>query len=337
MADVHPLSEAARDHDLSRRAFVRTTVGATAWAVASPLVIVEAAESVIPQTTSEVESPVVKLFHALDGQQRGRICFPFDHPLRTRVQNHWAIVEPTIRDLSQEQQSLCRAIFKALCSDDGHGRFLRQMEEDDGGFENYHVALFGTPEADQPLEWVLTGRHATLRADARRPEGVGLGGPLFFGHGAPCASKREGNVWWDLVEIAQALTKILDNDQLACAFPARIPKNPSRPIPGAGLGLAIAELGPAPKQVVRQLLEALMRPFRRFEVPVIQSCLREPSGLDQLRLSFFKDRGGEPGAHRAGDRTWDCWKLEGPGFAWYFHGHPHVHSWIHFATLTSDV
>ena len=41
--------------------------------------------------------------------------------------------------------------------------------------------------------------------------------------------------------------------------------------------------------------------------------------------------GGEPPKFD-GCRFEDCdWKLEGPAFDWFFHGSPHVHTWVNIA------
>jgi len=88
---------------------------------------------------------VARFHKSLTKAQREQICFPFDHPLRSVVKNNWEIVKPAISDLNKEQQALCREIMKGLCSEDGHERFMKQMEDDAGSFEDYHVAVFGEP------------------------------------------------------------------------------------------------------------------------------------------------------------------------------------------------
>ena len=70
-------------------------------------------------------------------------------------------------------------------------------------------------------------------------------------------------------------------------------------------------------------------PFRAFDAEEVQECLREAGGADKLRLTFFKE--GDIGD----DEVWDIWKLEGPAFAWYFHGSPHVHTWVNIARKAS--
>ena len=77
--------------------------------------------------------------------------------------------------------------------------------------------------------------------------------------------------------------------------------------------------------MVQKLLKDLTSPFRAFDVEEVQECLREAGGADKLRLTYFKE--GDIG----NDGVWDIWKLEGPAFAWYFHGSPHVHTWVNIA------
>ena len=177
---------------VSRRDFVRT-IGAGALASAVPIIggttTARAATARVPVQAgptpkSTAETAVARFYKSMTPEQRKILAFPFDDPLRKRVGNNWAIVKPSISELTPEQQSICREIMKNLCSEDGYERFMKQMDDDDGGFEAYHVAVFGEPGTDKPFEWVLSGRHDTLagrwqqrgrgrlwRADLLRPRG----------------------------------------------------------------------------------------------------------------------------------------------------------------------
>src|SRR5262249_38728699 len=140
-----------------------------------------------------------RFFQSLKPEQRKAICFPFNHVKRLQVANNWKIVDPTIGDLTLEQQALCQEIFKNLCSEDGYDRFRKQMQEDYGGFSQYHVAGFGEPGTDKPFEWVLSGRHDTLRADGNSVAGAAFGGPIFYGHASHSFDEdaaHTDNVWW---------------------------------------------------------------------------------------------------------------------------------------------
>ncbi|SIO58975.1 Protein of unknown function [Singulisphaera sp. GP187] len=327
-----------RGRERSRREFVKT-VGATALAASIPSAGshgVVGGSTPRKVATTGTETPIARFFRSLDETRKAQICFPFEHPLRTRVENNWAIVKPTIGDLTTEQQALCREIFRNLCSEEGYQRFNRQMNDDFGGFANYHVALFGEPDTDQPFEWVLTGRHNTLRADGHRHAGAAFSGPIFHGHavGDQERAGQGGNVWRYQTEQANALYASFDARQRIQAFftPKMTGTTGSARPQGTGFecgGLAVAELDGEQKQMVQQLLRDLIRPFHRFDALEIQNCLGEVSGVDQLRLTFYQD-----GHH---GQPWDIWKLEGPAFVWHFHGTPHIHSWLNLTSRAASV
>ena len=176
MAAFDPPTAPESASPLTRREFVKAA-GLAAVAAVSPLAVAgraPAAPSAGPSPSAAAETAVARFHASLKDAQRKIICFPFDHPLRSKVQNNWAIVKPTIGDLDGEQKALCREIFKNLLSEEGYERFQKQMDDDYGGFESYHVAVFGEPGTEKPFEWVLTGRHDTLRADGNSVDGRGL-------------------------------------------------------------------------------------------------------------------------------------------------------------------
>jgi len=152
MPDAHRSYDLSAGFPPSRREFVRvagTTTLAVSLAAIGARPIATAPAQAGPRRTAPVETPVARFYRELDDDQRRSLCFPSDHPKRSLVGSNWAIVKPAIKDLSREQQALCREIFKGLCSEDGHERFLRQMEDDYGGFDKYHVAVFGEPGSDK--------------------------------------------------------------------------------------------------------------------------------------------------------------------------------------------
>ena len=324
---------------VSRREFVKT-VGTAALAASTPLILPARARAdgpaapVGPTPKAPSETAVARFYASLKDEQRKLICFPFDDPLRSTVKNNWQIVKPTINDLSKEQRALCDEIFKGLCSEEGYDRFKKQMEHDHGGFENYSVAVFGEPGTDKPFEWVITGRHDTLRADGNSVEGAAFGGPIFYGHDATGSgnddAKHTDNLWWYQGQQANAIFKTLDDKQQARALIAKSEGDNVRSIKLKGdradiPGMPVAELDGQQKQMVQKLLKDLTSPFRAFDVEEVQECLKEAGGTDKLRLSYYKE--GDIGD----DKVWDIWKLEGPAFAWFFHGSPHVHTWVNIA------
>jgi hypothetical protein len=87
-------------------------------------------------------------------------------------------------------------------------------------------------------------------------------------------------------------------------------------------GLAVAGLDGQQKEMVRQLLEMMLRPFRAVDVSEVHQCLDTAGGTDKLRLTYYKE--GDIG----NDGVWGIWKVEGPAFAWYFRGSPQVRAWL---------
>ncbi|MGC8638708.1 MAG: DUF3500 domain-containing protein [Isosphaeraceae bacterium] len=323
---------------LSRRDLLRT-LGAGALAASVPLIGRAALAAVGdvktgPSRSDLAETAAARFYKSLSKSQREHICFPFDHPLRSVVKNNWEIVKPSIDDLNKEQQALCTEIMKGLCSEDGYERFMRQMADDAGSFEAYHVAVFGEPGTDKPFEWVLTGRHDTLRADGNSLQGAAFGGPIFYGHAADGHfnedAKHTNNVWWYQGEQANKIFQTLDDKEKAQALVDRAEEDDARSIKLQGdklhtKGLAVADLDGQRKEMVRQLLEMMLRPFRACDAAEVRECLEAAGGPDKLRLTYFKE--GDIGH----DSVWDIWKLEGPAFSWYFRGSPHVHTWLNVA------
>jgi hypothetical protein len=335
MSEAHDRSGQECGTSLSRRDFVKA-VGTSALAASLPLAAPRPslAAPAGPTPSSAAETAVARFYKTLKDDQRKLICFPFDHPLRSQVRNNWAIVKPTIGSLSSEQQELCREIFKNLCSEEGYDRFTRQMDDDYGGFDAYHVAVFGEPGTDKPFEWVLTGRHDTLRADGNSVDGAAFGGPIFYGHAADGHfnedPKHTNNVWWYQGQQANKIFATLDDKQRAQALVSKAEADDARSVKLRGdnlgeTGLAVAGLDSQQKAMVQQLLKDLVLPFRATDAEEIQECLRDAGGADKLRLTYFEE--GDIGK----DKVWDIWKLEGPAFSWYFHGSPHVHTWLNVA------
>ena len=94
--------------------------------------------------------------------------------------------------------------------------FDKQLEDDCGGFgEEQSIAIFGQP-GDGKFEFVLTGRHMTLRCDGNSSENVAFGGPIFYGHaptGGDEDAKHEGNVFWSQAVEANKVYQMLDGKQ----------------------------------------------------------------------------------------------------------------------------
>jgi hypothetical protein len=205
------------------------------------------------------------------------------------------------------------------------------LNDDTGGFgNNQNVAIFGQPGKAQ-FEFVLTGRHMTLRCDGNSAEHVAFGGPIFYGHAASGDTEKPnhpGNIFWEQALAANAVYEMLDGKQRKQAEVAKSPRENQVTFRGPVAqkpGIPVTELSPDQKQQVKNTLEKLIEPFRQSDRQEVKACLNAQGGLDQCSLAFYTDR------DLGSDGVWDNWRLEGPAFVWYFRGSPHVHVWVNVA------
>ncbi|HEY2147253.1 MAG TPA: hypothetical protein VGH32_04905, partial [Pirellulales bacterium] len=77
------------------------------------------------------------------------------------------------------------------------------------------------------------------------------------------------------------------------------------------------------------VLGKLIEHYRQSDQDEALGCLKRQGGLDKCSLAFYRE--GDIGD----DQVWDCWRLEGPAFVWYFRGSPHVHVWVNVADYPS--
>ena len=98
MSEKHPFDCPDCGDGLSRRDFVRRVTGA---AVAGGLLPFATgtrlfAGNPIPNPSTPPETAVKRFYDSMTDAQKKVICFPFDHPLRSKINANWAITEPTI-------------------------------------------------------------------------------------------------------------------------------------------------------------------------------------------------------------------------------------------------
>ena len=76
----------------TRREFLKSTATTVAAAAAMPLVF-PASAATKPAKKAASETLVTTFHKSLTEQQRKAVCFPFDHELRSKVDNNWHITE----------------------------------------------------------------------------------------------------------------------------------------------------------------------------------------------------------------------------------------------------
>ncbi len=281
----------------------------------------------------DAETLVAQLYKSLTDEQRKTICFPFEHELRSKVDNNWMIVKQSIASvLTKDQQDLVKQIFLGIHSEEYADKVYSQVVHDSGkeGFEaSCAVAIFGEPGTGK-FEFVLTGRHCTRRCDGDSVEGVAFGGPIFYGHAAEGfteSAEHKGNAYWYQAKRANAVYQALDGKQrekALCKEGREEDGTDTVKLGKAGApidGIAVGELAKDQQGLVEQVLADLLAPFRKKDADEAMKLIKQ-QGLDKLRMAFYKK--GDIG----NDQVWDVWQLESPSMVWHFRGSPHVHCWV---------
>jgi hypothetical protein len=292
---------------------------------------------------AEAKSPetlVKVLYGMLSPKQREEICFPWDHQdkerglLRTRVSANWDITDHFVNDdfYTKDQRAVVRKIFEGIINPEWHQRIDKQLEDDAGGYgEANSIAIFGEPGGEK-FEFVMTGRHMTIRCDGNSADHVAFGGPIFYGHAAEGfneSAQHKGNVFWPQAQAANKLYEMLDGKQQAEALvKSELPaenKVGFRGKDGKFLGLPVSELSSDQKDHLKKVMAMLVEPYRQSDRDEVTACLKAQGGLEGCHLSYFAQ--GDIGK----DGVWDVWRLEGPSFVWHYRGNPHVHVWVNVA------
>lgn len=317
---------------VTRRTFVKA-VGAGA-AAALPRVLRADATAAAPAPENLVE----KLYSSLTPEQRKAVCFGWDHTdarglLRLHVSNNWNITRPTVISpfFTKDQQEQIEAIFFGLYQPEWHDRIRKQLRDDAGGYgKAQSIAIFGEPGTGA-FEFVMTGRHLTIRCDGDSTEHFAFGGPIFYGHAAQGFNEKAdhpGNVFWPQAQKANKLYEMLDGKQREAALLDFEPAEEEVHFQGKDgelPGLRVGEMAADQQEHLKGVLATLVEPYREADRAEVERCLAAQGGLEACRLSFY--RTGDVGE----DGVWDNWRLEGPSFVWYFRGAPHVHVWVNIA------
>ena len=330
---------------MPRRDFLTAAGGAVLGASAIGSVLpagrVWAKPKAVRSAASSPESLVKVLYEALSPKQRETICFAWDYQdekrglLRSRISANWNITEPFVADsdfYTADQQAIIRSIFEGIISPEWHKRIDKQLDDDAGGYGVQNsIAIFGKPGSDK-CEFVMTGRHMTIRCDGNTADHVAFGGPIFYGHAADTFNEgpdHKGNVFWPQAEAANKLYQMLDAKQQEQALVRKgLPaenKVGFRGKKGDFQGLAVTELSSDQKEHLQKVMAMLVEPYRQSDRDEVTKCIKSQGGLDACHLAYYAQQ------DIGKDKVWDIWRIEGPSFVWHYRGAPHVHVWVNVA------
>jgi hypothetical protein len=308
---------------MERRQFL--TQAAVAAAAAIPAV--HAAST----ARQDSEALTTTLYKSLTDAQRSAVCFPFDHPLRSKVDNNWFITPQRIgKFYTPDQQAMVEEIYRKLHNPDFAEKAMQRIKEDSGGLQNNALAFFGEPGKGK-FEFVITGRHNTARCDADSVEGAAFGGPIFYGHQAGASATEQpnhpNNVYWYQAIQANHVFQALDGKQRERALlgePRKEKATETVTLHGKThkfAGLPVADLSKDQRALVEKTLRDLLLPFRKRDVDEAMKLIKAQGGVNSLYMSFYNNE------DLGKDGVWDVWQLESHNMIWYFRGAPHVHVW----------
>ncbi len=305
---------------VDRRKFLTVTALGTVGLAAAPK----------PKVSGASETLVTTLYKSLTEEQKKTVAMPFDHALRSKVDANWHITPARVgKSFSPDQRAMIEEIFRGLHNPEFLDKVNYHIKEDAGGLENYSVALFGEPGSGA-FEFVLTGRHCTVRCDGDSVAGAAFGGPIFYGHASQGFNEKPdhpGNVYWYQGKRANEVFQALDGKQREKALlgdPREEKSTATVALKKKGelAGLPVAEMARDQKALVEKVLGDLLLPFRKKDTDEAMRYIKAAGGVGALYMSFYKN------LDIGNDGVWDVWQLESPSMVWYFRGHPHVHTWV---------
>jgi hypothetical protein len=306
----------------SRRRFVQTTV-ATLAAISAPRFVHAG-----PDRSADAKTVVGEFFHSLTDAQRSAVCREFDDSLMHKVNPNWHVSKPLIGDsfYNQSQRAMIDKIVRDMASKEGYERLIQQMEDDDGGLDSYSVAMFGKPDYAS-FQWLLTGRHVTLRTDGNTIAGRAFGGPIVYGHGEEDPSL---NLFHYQTKRANEVFASLDPAQAAKALGRSAPPESKIELQGKNgqfAGISVGDLSADQQTLVSDVLGTLFAPYRAEDAEEAMALIEAGGGVESLRFAFYSEEDLEQ------DGVWDMWRIEGPNAVIHFRGAPHVHAYIHIASV----
>jgi hypothetical protein len=346
MADNETIScpECAGDfpevgNPVNRRSFLRVGGGTAALAALGSLdanAPPTQAAAPIARKPKPAEDLIRELYTNLKENQKKRVGLPMDHKtgkLLTRLK----IVNSPIggvridKAYTKPQQELIERIVKAICSDeDGYRRISRNYRWDDSGsLGGCSGTIFGDPTAKTGFAFVLAGHHLTIRCDGEAKDGIGFGGPMYYGH-SPHGYSR-GNVFYyqtkSVLKVYDALSEKQRKQAVVKGSPGELEpsiqfRKKSDDLPG----IHAEDLSKDQLKLVEQVMRDILSPYRKDDVDEVMEIVKKNGGMSKIHLAFYPD------SAMKSDAPWHFWRLEGPGFIWNYRVLDHVHTYVNVSS-----
>lgn len=283
-----------------------------------------------PSREREPVDVLARRFYAsLDGPQRAETCVGYDHPLRQyHNRGVWGGGRAVFSGFSRAQRQVVTDLFYSGLSEEGQRRVPHEYFTRLTGVNTMRVLISGDPTSG-PYQVILTGAHLNLRVGGKSSEGAAFGGPQVYGdqRGNEIAG-LPGNLYRDQFLAFERLLRSLDDGRRKQARLEAAPVQTMIELRGrraSQAGLRAAELPPAGKAMLGELVLGILSIYPPADVAYARECLAANGGTDALFLSHYAH--GEDGEIPEGQ----VFRLEGPAAVFYFRGYPHVHAFVNVA------
>jgi hypothetical protein len=342
--ECHDAFDYPQPEPVDRRNFLRVgAAGAAAAALVgaagvSAVNAAPAAEKSEKRKAKPAEDLVRELYASLKDEQKKKVVLAYDDggkglPTRMHMVN---VPLKGIRigdNYTKPQQELIEKIVKAMSSgDDGYHQISREGTWDGSrAFTGCGAVIFGNPTKDE-YAFVFSGHHLTIRCDGNFSDGVGFGGPMYYGH-TPYGYSADNCFYYQTKAVVK-LYKALSGKQQTQATVKQREKGEAKELKDSVKlrkedkcrGIPAGELTKDQLALAEEVMRAVLKPFRGEDVDEVMAIVKKNGGMEKIRFGFYPDGATNPKA------PWHFWRLEGPGFVWNYRVLDHVHTYVNISS-----
>jgi hypothetical protein len=325
-----------------RRDFVRTlAVGGAAVAAGGTLLaprpLMAGERAPMPRVVNAVAEDLVKeLYATLDADQKKAVVKPWNDPARKSVNPNKALDKKIGAVYTKPQQELLERIVKAISSDDkGWHQITRAGTWDASkSFDQCGADIFGDP-SNGKFAFEFTGHHLTVRCDGDNEEGAAFGGPIYYGH-TPNGYHPSNVFAYQTQQVLKLFDALDAKQQTKAKAKLGDPKKQESKVSLDRLakeerpGVLYADLSADQKELVEQVMKALLSPFRQQDGAEVVTLIKDMGGMEKMHLAFYDEE--YEGSKTSEKQPFSFWRLLGPGFVWNFRVLPHVHTYVNISS-----
>jgi len=327
---------------LDRRDFVRTlAVGGAAVAAGGTLLaprpLIAGERAPMPRVINTLAEDLVKeLYAGLDAEQKKVVVKPWNDAARKSVNPNKALDKKIGAVYTKPQQELLERIVKAIASDDkGWHQITRAGTWDASkSFDQCGADIFGDP-ANGKFAFEFTGHHLTVRCDGDSEEGAAFGGPIYYGH-TPNGYHPSNVFAYQTQQVLKLFDALDPKQQTKAKAKLGDPKKQESKVSLDRLakeerpGVLYADLSADQKELVEQVMKALLSPFRQQDGAEVVTLIKAMGGMEKMHLAFYDEE--YEGSKTSEKQPFSFWRVLGPGFVWNFRVLPHVHTYVNISS-----